>query len=260
MNLIGHFACASKASPKARLGAVLPDLLGLYARKVRPRPLLREWEGETATLHGAADVVAGIDQHHAVDRHFHRAPLFTDFQAALMRLMRQASDTPGIKRFFPAHVLSEMYFDHLLMARHPNLGDMLTQALEEGQPLLEAFCVRHPAVERQDFSRFMGRILADRFWEDYRDHEGIFYRMNRILARFSMRSLEPVETTAISETFTQQAATTQPLLFGFVETMCRLDENGNLPDAREETPQESRLAQQESLVKGECPPVLATSS
>jgi hypothetical protein len=219
MNLIGHFACAANAAPSVRLGAVLPDLLTLYGRKVRPLPLVRLWRKEAAPPAEVHNVIEGIEFHHAVDVRFHRAPLFLENAAALQSRLREASRTPGLKRFLPAHVLTELFLDHLLLREEPGLLDGFTVALDGGRPLLEAFTRLHPRVEAGGFRTFLERVSADRFWEDYGSMAGIYYRMNRILRRFAQRPLEPVEERALTACFAERAEGAAQSLRAFVAAM-----------------------------------------
>lgn len=221
MNLVSHFTCARGASAAVRLGSMLPDLLSLYGRKVRPLPLVQRWDGETDRLPGAEGLVRGILFHHEVDSHFHRAPLFREGQAALQSRLLAASRAPGLKRFFPAHVLLEMYLDHLLIRRFPHLPSEVATTLVEGRGLMEAFIARHPAVDPSAFRRFLQRVSDDRFWEDYREHAGMFHRMNRILQRFSQRLLLPAEEQAVSAWFAAHETPTAADLDAFVAAMAQ---------------------------------------
>jgi hypothetical protein len=217
MNLIGHLACAGDASAAVRVGALLPDLLSLYRRKARPQPLVAHWNEHGAALAGADAVVAGIGFHHHVDREFHHAPVFEETAAAVQAAMKAASDAPGLKRFLPAHVLTELFLDHLLLQDHPEWEREFYTALEsQRRPVLVPFVSAHPLVHGRTFSEFLDRIIDGRFIADYHHMEGIFDRMDRILVRFGQRSLETAEQDAVADVFTTRAGTVRVQLHAFI--------------------------------------------
>ncbi len=228
MNLIGHYACALPCPSSQRLGAVLPDLLGMYRRKLRPHQVAAAWDAGGASPAGVAGLLAGMRFHHAVDASFHHAhaALFRDTAAALQAQLLAASRTPGLKRFLPAHVLAELYFDHLLMQRDPGLSGRFHRELGEGRALLSLFVGRHPRADGVAFRAFLERVLAERFVQDYRTYTGILYRMNRILSRFGQRSLEPAEEGAVADWFQEHAETVSTRLHAFVAAMRRRSAGG----------------------------------
>jgi hypothetical protein len=222
MNLIGHYTCAAVPSPEVRVGAVLPDLAALYHRKVRPLALARDWQAQSARPPGMEALLAGVDFHHAVDVRFHRAPLFLRTADGIQQALLGASRTPGLKRFLPAHVLCELYLDHLLLERDPGLADAFYRDVAGAQALMGAFVERHPLADRAGFRAFLERIVDDRFVDAYRSHEGILRRMQRILARFGQRPLEPAEQAAVAGFFTREAQETEQALASFLPEMHRL--------------------------------------
>ena len=241
MNLVGHFACASGQTAHFRVGSVLPDLLGLFNRRIRTHQMPDANPANPATQEALAGLRAGIDHHHEVDRIFHRDSLFTECSSSLLRLLGEASSTPGLKRFFPAHVLSELYFDHLLMTDTAGLGQSLTHDLIAQREVVEGFMAEHPSLDRSAFSRFLDRILADRYWEDYRDMEGIYYRMNRMLNRYGMRSLEPGEISAVNGYLKSERKLINGRLKGFTRNMQALQPAPGMPLNKAESPPAQRL-------------------
>jgi len=217
MNLIGHLACAGAAPEAVRVGALLPDLLSLYRRKARPQPLVAHWGAHAFGLPGADAIVAGISFHHHVDREFHHAPVFEDTAAALQTALRAASDAPGLKRFLPAHILTELFIDHLLLLDRPEWEAEFYGALEsQRRALLLPFVSAHPLVHARTFSEFLDRIVGGRFVADYRELEGILERMDRVLVRFGQRALEPAEQQAVAGVFAARAGTVRAQLGTFM--------------------------------------------
>jgi hypothetical protein len=222
MNLIGHYTCAAVPSPEVRAGAVLPDLVALHERRVRPLALARAWEARGEPAPAMAALLAGVAFHQAVDVRFHRAPLFRETAGAIQAALLGASRAPGLKRFLPAHVLCELYLDHLLLRRDPGLAAAFYRDVEGAQGLLADFVAPHPRARPGAFAAFLEHILAVRFVDAYRSHEGIFARMNRILLRFGQRPLEPAEQAAVAAFFTGAEAPTEAALEGFLTDMHQL--------------------------------------
>lgn len=221
MNVIGHYTCAAVPSAEVRAGSVLPDLVSLYERKVRPLALLRTWDerGGASAPPGMADLMAGVAFHHAVDARFHAAPVFRESADSIQAALLGASRTPGLKRFLPAHVLTELFLDHLLLRRDPGLASAFYRDLAGAAGVMEAFVAPHPLVEVAGFRAFLGRIVSGRFVDAYASPAGLFQRMNRILLRFGQRELEPAEEDAVAAYWREAADETEARLERFLQAM-----------------------------------------
>jgi len=221
MNLLGHFVCAGHLSPEARLGAVLPDLVSLYRRRVRARQLVRLWTPPPpGAPRGTDGLLAGVAFHHHVDRLFHSHPAFETATAGLQAALRAASGAPGLKRFFPAHLLTEMYLDRLLMERRPARVDAFyAEVAAAGEAPGAPFVLRHPLAERAGWGAFLERFTAQRFLEDYLSDAGLVHRMNRVLVRMRQRALLPAEEVAATDFLAGQRAALGGFLAEFVPRM-----------------------------------------
>lgn len=216
MNLIGHLACAERLTPDAQLGAILPDLLSLYDRGVRPFKLLRGGGGRVE----AGEVRDGVRFHYHVDSHFHRSPLFRDGSRALRERLMAAGGAPGLKRFAVAHVLIELFLDHLLIVRDGARLAAFYGALERRDGgALEALLAGLPELDWAGFSGFIGRLAALRFADGYLDRPGLLDRTDRILGRLGQRRLERRERDALLETMAGHAGFAQRQLDAFLLDM-----------------------------------------
>ncbi len=239
MNLIGHLACAPPDAPELQLGALLPDLLGIFRRRPRVVEVVKLWGAAPPPEIGR--VIAGIRFHYYVDARFHRAPLFLHHAGGLRAAMDTTGPGHGLKRFFAAHLLTELYFDHLLLAERPALSGDFYRLLEgESRELLAEFAGRHPEVERAGLEAFVERMHAERFLEGYRSRAGVVARVNRVVSRYRQRTLSAGEEEAVSSYFeAHEQAALGPLL-QFVAAMQEW-EGFSLPDP------ESRPAAGETL-------------
>ena len=220
MNLIGHLACARRFGASVRLGSVLPDLLPLFRRRPRISTLTRMWEGEISPAPEMQALLRGIRFHHYVDVEFHHGALFRGCSGGLLAALKEASDTGGLKRFFPAHVLTELFFDRELMQHFPGLATDFNRLLE-GEPLALAttFASRHPELGAGELHEFFSRLADAGFVEEFRSAAGIFRRMNQILGRYRQRSLEGAEQDAVTEFFRERADWVKAEVLRFVERM-----------------------------------------
>ena len=222
MNLLAHYHLAGRGRPGHRLGAVLPDLLGMFSRKARPRQFMafhqeRLDQGDaTPTIY--SEVLAGMAHHHAVDVVFHHHPVFTETQAAIQQTLVETSQAPGLKRFLPAHVLCELYLDHLLVHDHPTLPERFLADLSAGQQDVTEMAMQALPPCRNGFADFLRRVIRDRFVEDYQHLDGLFPRLQRILVRCRQRMLTADEITALKGCLTREKPAIQAALNAFMAT------------------------------------------
>lgn len=239
MNLLSHFACARDLPPAVQAGSALGDLLPLYRRRVRPLSLVERWSRDPARSPALRQLVEGVRFHLHVDSRFHRDPLFLETSGRIGRALREASSTPGLKRFFPAHILTEMFLDHLLMVQDPDLAVAFYELFDDAmRRLLTQFVAAHPAAEGGEFERFLARFANERFLEDYRQPEGILLRAQRLMLRFGQRALEPGEARAVFAVFEAGREALSRQLLQFVSAMRHADRDGRPPpeDARAADP------------------------
>ncbi len=165
-------------------------------------------------------LLSGIRFHRYVDVEFHHGALFRGCSGGLLAALKGASDTGGLKRFFPAHVLTELFFDRELMQHFPGLAADFNRLLE-GEPLAltKTFASRHPELGAGELHEFLSRLADNGFVEEFRSADGIFRRMNRMLGRYGQRSLEGAEQDAVTEFFRERADWVKVEVLRFVERM-----------------------------------------
>ena len=128
MNFLAHHVIATRfLTPAAPLptyvvGSALPDLIPLTARRVRLRPALVErWPAPTAE---ASALRAGVLIHLATDAAFHKTPAFAEAQDTVGHILAQTLFKDiRVRRFFVAHVLTELALDAVLLRRDPTIAD-----------------------------------------------------------------------------------------------------------------------------------------
>ncbi len=127
VNFLGHFQIATQmlsqnwgagADPAYVVGTALPDLLPLAERRVRFRP-----ERLSAGTEFEAALRGGVSAHLATDAAFHKTAAFAAAQATVGGLLADAAfEGMRVRRFFVAHVLTEMALDAALLRADPALA------------------------------------------------------------------------------------------------------------------------------------------
>lgn len=104
------------------LGTALPDLLPLAADRVRLRPA--QVEAAEAGTEFEAALAVGVSVHLATDAAFHKTAAFASAQAEVGGLLADAGfEGMRVRRFFVAHVLTELVLDAALLRAGPELAD-----------------------------------------------------------------------------------------------------------------------------------------
>ena len=128
MNFLAHFIIATRfltpqePLPAYVIGTALPDLLPLAAERARLRPAQIEQTAPRSEAEAA--VSTGVSVHLATDTAFHKSTAFAEAQAEVNRLLTEARfEGIRVRRFFAAHVLTELVMDAVLLRAEPALAD-----------------------------------------------------------------------------------------------------------------------------------------
>lgn len=189
MNFLAHHVLATRfltppnPLPMYVAGSALPDLLPMATGHARLRPALVE--RQPAPTAEEAALRAGILVHLATDAAFHKTPSFAAAQAEAGRLLDQAGfEGIRVRRFFVAHVLTELALDAVLLRRDPTIADDFYTAFAAadracvtrwteaavGQPLPGL-----PAV--------LTRFARSRYLYQYAEDEGVATGLSRLCTR-----------------------------------------------------------------------------
>jgi len=128
VNFLAHYVIAIRFVNPAEplsvyvVGAALPDLLPLAAERVRLRPA--RLEQTTVRTEFEAALRAGVSVHLATDAAFHKSAAFAEAQAKVGQIIADAGfEGIRVRRFFAAHILTEMVLDAVLLRQEPALAD-----------------------------------------------------------------------------------------------------------------------------------------
>ena len=169
------------------LGTALPDLLPLAAERVRFRPeRLRaenDWE---------AALSAGVLVHLATDAAFHKTAAFAEAQAEIGALLTGAGFTAmRVRRFFVAHVLTEMALDAALLRADPLIADEFYStfaAAEFGAAGRWAERVTGQALPR--LPDVLTRFAESQYLREYADDDGVATGLSNVCRRARQDTFE----------------------------------------------------------------------
>ena len=181
-------------------GTACPDWLSVADRRVR----LRE-EGVRPLLHGkgetASELAAGILQHLRDDRAFHKTRAFYEVTAELTGLIRAAlGPEDGFRPGFLGHIATEMLIDAVLIEENPCRLERYYETLDRLDPMVIQRAVNRMARRQTDrLAPFIPLFCRERFLRDYRDGDGLLYRLNQVMRRVGLRRLEAELLPALNE-------------------------------------------------------------
>ena len=206
MNFLAHSVIAHRlwSPPPADLpayvvGSALPDLIGLAAPRVRLRrdPLAPNnggtglgREGPTSNflappLLGAGGVSAGVQAHLATDAAFHKNAAFGRAQAEVGALLSGAGfQGIRVRRFFVAHVLTELALDAVLLRADPVLGEDFYAAFAQANfEAVTRWAEGETGRPLPHLPEVLARFAASRYLLSYADDTGVAMGLSRTCQR-----------------------------------------------------------------------------
>ncbi len=173
-------------------GTAVPDWLSVVNRKVRARvrlvtPVVDSTESAEVRLIGR-----GILQHHKDDDVFHRCEPFMEMESLIgaefrKRMPDRFDHRPG----FLGHIVVELMLDAVIDSANLHLLDHFYAAMEKVDAELVESTVNQMSTRSTDkLSWFIGKFREERFLYDYRQDEGMFFRLNQVLTRVKLPWME----------------------------------------------------------------------
>ena len=203
MNFLAHYVIATRfLTPQEPLtayvvGAALPDLLPLAAERVRLRPA--QVEQTAARTEFEAALSAGVSLHLATDAAFHKSAAFADAQAEVGRIVDNAGfEGIRVRRFFAAHVLTEMVLDTILLRAEPTLADNFYAAFAAA----DASAVTEWAEEATgrplpNLPAVLTRFAQSGYLRGYADNDGVATGFSNLCRRAGQDTFEDKNFTRL---------------------------------------------------------------
>ncbi len=195
MNFLAHYVIATRfLTPTAPLpayvvGSALPDLLPLAARRVRLRPALVEHQPAPTAEDEA--LRAGVLVHLATDAAFHKTRAFAEAQAEVGHILAQTPfDGIRVRRFFVAHVLTELALDAVLLRRDPTVADGFYAAFAADYAQVTGWTEAAVGQRLPDLPAVLARFAASRYLYQYGEDGGVATGLSRLCARARQDTFE----------------------------------------------------------------------
>ncbi len=190
MNCFAH-ALPFLDRPYYAIGASLPDWLAAADRKCRVREKKAiAWVDDDAPIMAA--VAGGVVQHHRDDYWFHTSAVFRDFEMKLAIEVQEIYDGEKTMRpGFVAHVMVEMFIDAWLQKKFTGQLERFYQIVADvDAEKVQAAINRFATQPTEKLVPAMQRFVSERYIFDYMTDEGAAYRMNRVLERIGLGTLD----------------------------------------------------------------------
>lgn len=190
MNCFAH-ALPFLDDPLYAIGASLPDWMAAADRKCRLREkrAVVHLDSSDQTL---AKIAAGVVQHHRDDYWFHTSAIFRDYEMKLGIEVREVYDGEhGMRAGFVAHVMIEMFLDSYLQKEFPNQLERYYALVADADAQQIQTTINLFATQSTDkLVPAIGAFVRERYIFDYLTDEGAVKRMNGVLKRIGLETLD----------------------------------------------------------------------
>ena len=169
-------------------GTAVPDWLSVVNRKVRARVRLVTPVVQATVSADVRQIGQGILQHHKDDDVFHRCEPFMEMEGLVAAEFRrhmpdQFDHRPG----FLGHIVVELMLDASIDSANPLMLDSFYAAMGKVDSQLVEATVNQMATQTTDrLAWFIDRFREERFLYDYRQDDGMFFRLNQVLTRVNL--------------------------------------------------------------------------
>jgi hypothetical protein len=212
MNYFAH-AIRFLDDPFFLSGTALPDWLSVVDRRSRvpSKSALRFVQHHD---HEFAALARGVVQHHRDDARFHGSQAFLATSAALTAGIRQIlSGDEGFRPAFLGHILVEILLDADLIREGPLQLARYYQLMDSVDAARVAHLVGHMATRPvPQLEIFIPLFSAERFLYDYSDDAKLLKRLNRVLQRVGLPTIDDEFLTLLPD-FRQRVRNAREELF-----------------------------------------------
>ncbi|MFV1966194.1 MAG: hypothetical protein ACC628_12285 [Pirellulaceae bacterium] len=172
-------------------GTAVPDWLSVVDRRVRVTSKSAKQQVEEGDPTVAA-VAAGIVQHHYDDAWFHGTAVFVSLNLEFSKGIRQRyPEDTSFRPSFLAHILVEILLDAELISRQPDRLVAYYEVLDAFDAARISKAVNQMATRPAErLEAFIPRFSAERFLYDYAEDGKLLGRLNRVMQRVGMPTLQ----------------------------------------------------------------------
>lgn len=197
MNYFSHFIVLPDYNdPYLALGSIMPDLL----RDARLDFRLHAPDQPKSKNNFFQGISRGIYYHFVTDASFHNSEFFKNYTSAISKSIRESQYISINKyTYFIAHILLELYIDHLLINKSERLLDQFYKQIEHTKTsILELFFQEY--LPNHDFEVFLlkkDKFVQQKFLYDYKKFRNLGNLLSYILQKVSIKKLATKEKIEI---------------------------------------------------------------
>ena len=196
MNFLAHYVIATRyltpvlPLPMYIAGMALPDLLPLATRRSRLRPHLLDQMSMLSS--GEATLQAGVLVHLATDAAFHKTRAFAEAQAKVSSILRQTPfDGIRVRRFFLAHVLTELALDAVLLRADLTVADgFYANFADADRAAITRWTEAAVAKPLPELPAVLTRFARSRYLYSYANDAGVATGLSRLCGRARQDTFE----------------------------------------------------------------------
>lgn len=197
MNFLAHHFFYATDDPYHNAGLILPD----WSRSAEGKRKL-EWNRASAERKPFTALWEGCKKHYEADGWFHDCTYFIESTASIEKDL-EGLQKQGLllsqRKWFLAHILSEVLLDRLIMERHSRALDWFYADLN-GVPFseIEAFLLESGKDTMGRFPQAHAGFLSSEFLRYYSSYDGLTESLNRVVQRTKQPAFREDEHAAIT--------------------------------------------------------------
>jgi hypothetical protein len=171
--------------PYYNAALILPDITKPWLKKIEPSLLL------TTANSKQQDLLQGSLKHYSSDKRFHTSDFFKHYQQLINEHLKQVPLSTDVNRkFFIAHVLTELLIDRQIVKLEPSIADSFYESLTViDDSELAQFLSQMGLNNSSAFFTFFNRFRNARYIYYYADNNKFLYSLGRIMMRVGIKEL-----------------------------------------------------------------------
>ena len=212
MNFLAHYVIATRFLTPAEpisayvVGTALPDLLPMAAERVRLRPAHIAQTAARAEFETA--LRAGVSAHLATDAAFHKTSAFAQAQAEVSQIL---AETPfkglRVRRFFAAHILTELALDAVLLRADTSLADNFYAAFAAADfAAVTRWAEAITGRPLPNLTAALMRFAGAEYLRQYASDDGVAFGLSQICGRARQDTFEGENFVRLVSVVKQAAA------------------------------------------------------
>ena len=196
MNYFSHYLLLSEPiNPYKTIGCILPDLV--RDKKIQSAHLQNDISPTNVPFES---LHLGITHHFEVDARFHNSSFFKQFTSQISKAIRDSPEISLSKyTYFVAHILLELYLDHILVNEQKIKLDSFYHYLQKADDaVLQAYFGQYlPNNDYELFSLKKDKFVQRKFLYDYQTTDRLGSLISYILQKVGIEALSTKEEKVV---------------------------------------------------------------